>query len=97
MTMHRFKSLSVLGLAALLAGQVQAAAPRTEACEQIRARIQAQTGVRAKPDTAMLDTLDEHPDCAFTAAEVFRAAFGDRPMPSQARRSHRAGDDDDDD
>lgn len=91
------KSLSVLALAASLAGSAHAASPRAESCEQIRARIQAQVGNRAKPDTAMLDTLDEYPDCAFTTAEVFRAAFGDRPMPRVASRSHRHDGEDDDD
>ncbi|TVO53416.1 hypothetical protein [Denitromonas halophila] len=97
MTTTCFKSLSALALVALLAGQAHAATPRTETCEQIRARIQAQVGDRAKPDTTMLDTLSEHPDCAFTAAEVFRAAFGDRPMPVQTHRRDRRDRNDDDD
>ncbi|MEZ5627769.1 hypothetical protein [Denitromonas sp.] len=89
-----FKALAMVGVGLAISASALAAAPSTVSCEQIRAQIQAQAGVRDKPDTALLDTLSEHPECRFTAAEVYRAAFGDRPMPTNNRRD-RARDDDD--
>jgi hypothetical protein len=84
----------VLGTAA-----VQAAAPGTqaEACDQIRARIQAQTGLLARPDTALLEMVGLRPECRFSAAEAYRAAYGDRPMPVDQRRERRRRRHDDDD
>lgn len=97
MNTFAFKSFLIVGLSMGLSTSALAEAPAMASCEQIRARIQAQVGIREKPDTAMLDTLSEHPECRFTAAEVFRAAFGDRPMPRNTRRDgqHNMRDDDD--
>lgn len=89
-----FKVLAMVGVGLAISATALAAPPSAVSCEQIRAQIQAQAGVRDKPDTALLDTLSEHPECRFTAAEVYRAAFGDRPMPTNNRRG-RARDDDD--
>ena len=97
MNTFTFKPLAIVGLSIALSGTALAATPATESCGQIRARIQAQVGVREKPDTALLDTLTEHPSCRFTAAEVFRAAYGDRPMPKNDRRGGRHESTDDDD
>ncbi|KAA3653778.1 MAG: hypothetical protein DWQ11_07315 [Proteobacteria bacterium] len=92
-----FKAFAMIGVGLAMSATALAAPQPAVSCEQIRAQIQAQTGVRDTPDTALLDTLSEHPACRFTAAEVYRAAFGDRPMPSNPRRSDRAGGRDDDD
>ena len=65
-----------------------------EDCAAIRARI----GVMPAADPVLLRTLAERRDCAFTAAEVYRAAHGDKPpAPVSSRhegRSHRHDDDD---
>lgn len=84
---------------AVLACDAQAQAPQAESCETIRQKIQAQTGILAKPDTAMLEKINAHPECAFTMAEVHRAAFGDQPMvrDSHSNRRDRDHDEDDDD
>jgi hypothetical protein len=87
----------VIGLLGLLAVNANAAAPQVESCEQIRLQIKAQTGVLPKPDTAMLEKLDVRPECHFSTAEVYRAAFGDEPMPKKEQRDRRAKHRDDDD
>jgi hypothetical protein len=97
MNTFAFKSLVTIGLSLGVSASVLAAAPAEVSCEQVRGRIQAQVGIRDKPDTSMLDTLSEHPECHFTAAEVFRAAFGDRPMPRNTRRDGQRDMRDDDD
>ena len=68
----------------------------TESCEQLRARI----GVPPLADHDFLRSLAVRKDCAFTASEVYRAAYGDKPLPppeSHARQRHHDhhGDDDD--
>ena len=81
----------VIGLLGLLAVNANAAAPQAESCEQIRLQIKAQTGVLPTPDTAMLEKLDAQPECRFSTAEVYQAAFGDKPIP---KKEHRDDDDD---
>lgn len=88
-------------IVALYTSTVQAAttaAAQSETCVQIRAQINAQTGILPKPDTAMLEKLGNHQECRFSAAEVYRAAYGDKPMPkndrSERRGKHRYDDDD---
>ena len=83
--------LPVIGLLGLLAVNANAAPPQAESCEQIRLQIKAQTGVLPKPDTTMLAKLDAQPECLFSTAEMYQAAFGDKPMQKKERR-----DDDDD-
>jgi hypothetical protein len=87
----------VIGLLGLLAVNANAAAPQGESCEQIRLQIKAQTGVLPKPDTTMLEKLDAQPECRFSTAEMYQAAFGDKPMPKKERRDRRAKHRDDDD
>ncbi len=88
-------------LTALCAMTVQAATPaepQAESCEQIRMQIKAQTGVLTNPDLKMLAKVGANKKCRFTAAEAYRAAYGDKPMPKdepRARRDkQRDGDDD---
>ncbi|TVO63624.1 hypothetical protein [Denitromonas ohlonensis] len=97
MNTFAFKSFVIVGLGIGLSASALAQTPSMASCEQIRTQIQAQVGIRTKPDTAMLDILSEHPECRFTAAEVFRAAFGDRPMPRNTRRDGQRNMRDDDD
>ena len=46
----------------------------------------------------MLEKLDAQPECRFSTAEVYRAAFGDKPILKKERLDrqarHRDGDDD---
>lgn len=76
---------------------VPPAATDASICAGIRSQIQAQTGIPAAPDVDLLKKLSIHNGCRFSAAEVYRAAYGDKPVPTsntseQYRRSH---DDDD--
>jgi hypothetical protein len=85
----------LLAAATLLAGASAAAAePGGETCAAIRQRIdQGPPG-----DADLLRTLAVRGDCRFAAAEVYRAAHGDKPMPREApRRRHRHEHDDEDD
>jgi hypothetical protein len=92
------KTIPVVGLFALLTITTNAALGQTESCPQIREQIQAQKGVLSKPDTMMLSKVGAHPECRFTSAEAYRAAWGDKPMPkdppSESRRKKRGHDDD---
>lgn len=101
---HRhFMVIGLLSLFAVSANaavtQVQTrAASQTETCEQIRAQIKEQTGVLVKPDLKMLAKVGANKQCRFTAAEAYRAAYGDKPLPKSEPRTrrdrHRDGDDD---
>ncbi len=95
------KFLPVL-LTALCSLAVQSATlpdTTTQSCSDIRDRIKAQVGVLAKPDIDLLRTLGARPDCSFTSAEAYRAAYGDKPLPPdepmKSRRSNKQHDDDD--
>lgn len=73
-----------------------AAAQDAETCDAVRAKI----GRLPPADGDLLRTLALRKECRFTAAEVYRAAYGDKPMPkydeSRWREQRREGDDDDD-
>ncbi|MDY0014545.1 MAG: hypothetical protein RBS40_16840 [Rhodocyclaceae bacterium] len=90
--------LGLLALTAQAASPTETAKPQTDTCEQIRAQIKAQTGVPPKVNTELLQKLSGRPDCAFTAAEVYRAAWGDKPLPTNDGhgRGVKRGHDDDD-
>ncbi len=86
--------LAIVGLLGLLSNSASA-----ESCEQIRAQIKAQTGDLPSPEIGILEKLNAHPECRFSATEVYRAAYGDKPMPQRERQDRRANhrDHDDDD
>lgn len=96
--MRHYRKLPVLGLLGLLAMNAHAVQPEGESCARIREQITAQTGVLSKPDIVLLEKLGTHQECGFTSAEVYRAAYGDKPLPPRETREarHRHGDDDDD-
>jgi hypothetical protein len=82
--------LAIVPLFALCLGAAHAATPtesQTESCETIRTQIKAQTGVLTKPDTALLGKVGANKICRFTSAEAYRAAWGDKPMPKDDRRT----------
>ena len=68
-----------------------------ESCEQIRTQIRGQIGILAKADIDLLQKLSARSDCRFTAQEVYRAAYGDKPMPKNEPRPRHSGHDHDDD
>jgi hypothetical protein len=87
--------LRLLFIAALasLVLEATAAEPPVETCEQIRAKI----GRLPPADHELLRSLAARQECGFTAAEVYRAAYGDKPMPAVEphRQRHHKEDDDD--
>lgn len=90
------KSLPLTGFLCFTSLSAYATDVPPSTCEQLREQIQAQTGILPKPDTDLLQRLGARPECRFSAAEVYRAAYGDKPLPRKAGRSHRAHDHDDD-
>lgn len=83
-----------IGFLAVLACDAQAQVPQAESCVTIRQQIQVRTGIL--PDTAMLEKINAHPECAFTMSEVHRAAFGDQPMVKGSHSSRHDSDHDED-
>lgn len=91
-----FKSLPLAGLLCFASLCANAAEVPLPSCENLREQIQAQTGILPKPDTGLLQKLGSRPECRFSAAEVYRAAYGDKPLPKKQARSHRKHDHGDD-
>lgn len=66
-------------------------------CEQIRIEISAQSEALEIANTDLLRKISGRTDCLFTAPEVYRAAYGTKPLPKEEpRRAHHHHDDDDD-
>ncbi len=86
--------ICVFGLIALSANLAQAQA---EPCEKIREQIKAQSGLLSKPDTDLLQKISARSECLFTAAEVYRAAYGDKPLPKPEQPVYGGRRHDDDD
>lgn len=70
-------------------------ATQNESCQQIREQIAAHTGLPVKPNMVLLGKVGENTNCDFTSAEAYRAAWGDKPLPKDARRDRRSKDHDD--
>lgn len=91
------KHYLVLGLLALLAMGGHAADAPVPTCEQIRAEIMAVKGLAVIVNPELLQKISLRGDCQFTSAEVYRAAYGDKPLPPpESYRSHHQHDDHDD-
>jgi len=89
--------LAIATACILSVGFAQAAAAAellSESCDQIRAQIQNHTDIPAKPNTVLLGKIGANNKCRFTSAEVYRAAWGDKPVPSDqgGGRRHRKHD-----
>jgi hypothetical protein len=94
---RKYQLSQIIGLLGLLVTNARAETPPFESCEQIRELIKAQTGLLPKPDIALLQKLGARQECGFTAAEAYRAAYGDRPIPKKEGRDRRSEHQDDDD
>ena len=66
-------------------------------CDQIRVQIREHTGIPAKPNTSLLALIGANNQCRFTSAEVYRAVWGDKPVPSPRKHERRYWKHDDDD
>ena len=91
------KTIPLFGILSLCALAAQAAELPAPTCDEIRVQIQAQTGLLPQPNTDLLRSIGLNQHCQFSAAEVYRGAYGDKPLPVQAPRTpHRSHDHDDD-
>jgi hypothetical protein len=90
----------ILPLMALLScltvgAQVAEEPPRT--CVQIRDQIKMVTGLLSTPNVDLLQQIAVRQECNFTSVEVYRAAYGDKPLPPpepQGAHHNRERDDD---
>ena len=89
------KCILIIGLLGLVVTNTSSAGSQTESCDQIRTLIKAQTGILPKPNAELLQKL-ARPECRFSAAEVYRAAYGYKPMPNNDAALHRTRRDHDD-
>ncbi len=90
------KHISIIGILGLIALSANLAQAQAESCENIREQIKAQSGLLPKSDTNLLQKLSARSECRFTAAEVYRAAYGDKPLPKSTQPVHGGRHDDDD-
>lgn len=67
---------------------VHAAEVPAPTCDEIRLQIAAQIGLLPKVNTDLLRTIGLNQQCQFTAAEVYRGAYGDKPLPVEEPREH---------
>lgn len=84
--------LAIASIVILCFGVVQAATAAEslpESCDHIRAQIKEHKGVPSKPNTTLLGKVGANKQCRFTAAEAYRAAWGDKPMPQDQPRDGR--------
>lgn len=75
------KQYLALGLLAMLVMAAHAAEAPGQTCEQIREEIMAVKGLVAVTPTELLQKISLRSECQFTSAEVYRAAYGDMPLP----------------
>jgi len=85
----------IIGFVALISLS-QVSLSQEMSCEQIRSEIEAQSEVRTTANTDLLRKISGRTDCRFSGPEVYRAAFGTRPLPKEEpHKTHRHDDDDD--
>jgi ABC-type proline/glycine betaine transport system substrate-binding protein len=77
-----------LGLLAMLTLGADAADAPPQSCEEIRAEIMEIKGLEVTPNTELLKKISLRSECQFTSAEVYRAAYGDKPLPPPEQRRH---------
>lgn len=83
------KQRPVFGLLVMLAMGAHAADAPVQTCEQIREEIMAVQGLTVIASTELLQKISLRNDSQFTSAEVYRAAYGDKPLPpAESYRPH---------
>jgi len=91
------QALSLIVILGCWASGVQAADELPQTCSQIRERIKTVTGPDVSPSMDLLNQIALHDECKFSSAEVYRAAAGDKPPPTQERHEHHNAHEWDDD
>jgi hypothetical protein len=83
-TLQINKASLIAGALLVASGSLSAAVSAPEpSCAQIRATI----GALQPANPELLRTIALRKDCSFTSAEVYQAAYGDRPLPPQEGRA----------
>lgn len=77
------KMLLLIVMLGSVASFAQVADELPQTCLQIRERIKAVNGLVATPSMDLLQQIGKHQECNFSSAEVYRAAYGDKPLPPQ--------------
>lgn len=93
MRKHHYIVTSILLTFALYTYAVGA---KAETCMQIRERIVAQQEGPPKANADLLQRIAARTDCRFSAPEIYRAAYGNKPFPKVGERGRRARNDEDD-
>jgi hypothetical protein len=83
----QFVRITLFSMIAFGAGATEANA---QSCEQLREQIESQTGVLPSVNSTLLRDISVHQECRFSSAEVYRAAFGDKPIPTKLARMSQA-------
>jgi hypothetical protein len=78
------KQFPAIALLTFVALSASAANAQAQTCGQIREQIETQTGVLPAVNVPLLQNMSARQDCRFSAAEVYRAAYGDKPLPKPA-------------
>ena len=91
------KTLTLIALLGCFTSGAHAADDPPQACAQIRERIKSVTGVVSTPNMELLQQISMRQDCKFSSAEVYRAAYGDKPLPQRAHQVHLDEQEQDDD
>lgn len=81
------KMLPLIALLGCLAFGVQAA-NEPPACSEIRDQIRLVTGMVSTPNLELLQHISIHQECNFSSAEVYRAAYGDKPLQQPEPSGH---------
>lgn len=80
------KSIQRFFLFALCSVGVQAAQVPAPTCDEIRTQIAAQRGLLPAVNIDLLRDIGQNQYCQFTSAEVYRGAYGDKPLPVELPR-----------
>jgi hypothetical protein len=89
------KQHPVLGMLALLVLGAHAADVPVQTCEQIREEIMTVKGLTVAANAELLQKISLRSDCHFTSTEVYRAAYGDKPLPPHRQHNENRHDNDD--
>lgn len=91
------KILPMIILLGCFGSGVNAANELPAVCDEIRDQIQLVTGSVSTPNLELLQHISMHQECNFSSVEVYRAAYGDKPLPRPDSSSHNNNQERDDD
>lgn len=82
------KMLPLIVLLGCFASGVHAGIEPPAACSEIRDQIRLVTGMVSTSNLELLQHISIHQECNFSSAEVYRAAYGDKPLPQSEPSGH---------